>query len=373
VTLGFSGVGAPDFLMLPGLINAHDHLQLNNVPLLVHSEPYANSYEWIDAFESHRGDPAVEAAVAVPSAARHWQGGLKNLLAGVTRVAHHDPWNASFDDPEFPVEVVREYGWSHSLRLGERSGDRAPRYGPSVRESFERTRSGLPWIIHLAEGTDAVARTELAILDDLGCLAANTVLVHGVGLTSADIDRVLERGASVVWCPSSNIGMFGRTLEPRTIRRLFDAGRLALGTDSRLTGSRDMLDELRIAAANSDLTPPELLRLGTTLNASVLRLEHRDPHVAGRGSDCVMVRARGGADPSSTLLGASRSELLAVVKGAVPMIAEPEFARLFEVSDTPTVAVSLDGRPKLIAKQLLRPDMTAVEPGLKIEAGSCVS
>lgn len=364
MTLGFSGVGTPDFVMLPGLINAHDHLQLNNVPPLVHSAPYRNSYEWIDAFEAHRGDPAVEAAVAVPSAARYWHGGLKNLLSGVTRVAHHDPWNVAFDDPEFPVEVARNYTWCHSLGLGERTGDCAPRYGPDVRESFEQTPGGAPWIIHLAEGTDAVAAAELAKLDDLGCLAANTVLVHGVGLSSRDIDRVLERGASVVWCPSSNIGMFGRTLDAGTVRRLFDAGRLGIGTDSRLTGSRDLLDELRVAAAHSDLTPAQLLSLATTQNASVLRLEQRDPLAAGTGDDGVIVRARAGTDPATALLGASRGDLLAVLKGAVPMIADPEFARLFVASQTATVAVSLDGRPKLIAKHLLRPEMTAAEPGL---------
>jgi len=107
-----------DHFVFPGLINAHDHLQLNSVPPLPHDAPFANSYEWIDAFESYRADARVAAAVAVPSATRHWQGGLKNLFSGATTVAHHDPLHDTHGDVDFPVDVVREFGWSHSLGLG---------------------------------------------------------------------------------------------------------------------------------------------------------------------------------------------------------------------------------------------------------------
>src|SRR5439155_14671578 len=126
----------------------------------------------------------------------------------------------------------------------------------------------------LAEGTDAISAAELSWLDQLGCLADNTVLVHGAGLTAADIERVIARDAAVIWCPSSNLSMLGRTLDPR---RLFDAGRLALGSDSRLSGARDLLDELQVAAAHSDLTPRELLRLVSSAARGILRL----PEVGG--------------------------------------------------------------------------------------------
>jgi cytosine/adenosine deaminase-related metal-dependent hydrolase len=360
-----------DHLIFPGLINAHDHLQLNNVPPLPHAGPFGNSYDWIDAIEAHRSDPRVVAAVGVPSELRHWQGGVKNVLAGATTVAHHDPWNASFDDPDFPVGLLRGFGWSHSLRLSEPRGDQPPRYGPSVRASFLETPHAEPWIIHLAEGTDTIARDELAQLDALGCLAANTVLVHGLGLSDEDVDRVIERRASVVWCPASNVWMFGRTLEPRVIRRLFEAGRLALGSDSRLTGSRDLLDELSFAAAHSDLSPRALLSLVTGRNAEVLGLKHCGALELGQHADCVIVRS--GGDPFEALLASGRGSLRAVVRGGAPLIADPDFAAWFEQCGIATVQALLDGRPKLIAKQLLRPDMIAIEPGLEIETGPCAT
>src|SRR3546814_10315559 len=73
---------------------------------------FRNSYEWIEAFKAHFAEPAVAAALAVPLEVRMRHGALKNLLAGTTCVAHHDPWHAVCDEPGFPVAVLREYGWA---------------------------------------------------------------------------------------------------------------------------------------------------------------------------------------------------------------------------------------------------------------------
>ncbi len=354
-----------DHLIFPALINAHDHLQLNNIPPFAHAKPFANSYEWIDAFEAHRGDPAIEAAVAVPASVRHRHGALKNILSGVTTVAHHDPWVPAFDEHDFPVNVLREYGWSHSLRLGAPRGDRPPRYGPAMRASFLDTPHAYPWFVHLAEGTDAVAAGELGELDAHGCLAANTVLVHGVGMTDADVARVIATGATVVWCPSSNIGMFGRTIDVRLVRRLFDADCLAIGTDSRLTGARDLLDELRVAGANSDLAPRELYRLATVNGARALRTPEIGTLDAGQHADCVVVRA--GADPHDALLATFRSDIRAVVRGGEPVIADPDFADWFSACGIATVRGRLDGKPKLIAERALAAGTAALEPGLEMD------
>lgn len=193
-------------VLAPGLINAHEHLQINAVPPLPQSAPFANSYAWIDAFQAHFQRRDVAAALQVPKDIRLRQGGLKNLLAGVTCVAQHDPWYAALDAADFPVAVLRAFGWSYALG--------GPAYGPPVQESFAATPAEQPWMIHLAEGTDAVARAELDALDRLGCLAGNSVLIHGVGLGEQDIDRIIACGAAVVWCPSSNLALLGQTLDP---------------------------------------------------------------------------------------------------------------------------------------------------------------
>jgi cytosine/adenosine deaminase-related metal-dependent hydrolase len=365
-----------DHLIFPGLINAHDHLHLNNIPCLPQEHPFPNSYAWINAFQTYFADPHVAAAVAIAKPLRYMQGGLKNLLAGATTVAHHDPWHATLDESSFPVGLLRDFGWSHSLGLGTddwgleigdsqspvSSPQSLPRYGPPVVESFAATPARQPWIIHLAEGTDAISAAELSWLDQLGCLAGNTVLVHGAGLTAADIERVIARDAAVIWCPSSNLSMLGHTLDPR---RLFDAGRLALGSDSRLSGARDLLDELRVAAAHSDLTPRELLWLVTSAARGILRLPEVGGLDAGQRADLLILRDIGG-DPYRQLIDIKRKDVCAVVRGGAPLIAEPGFADWFAACDTEAIPVLLDGQPKLLSHALAQPTVIALEPGLEL-------
>ena len=342
-----------DHLIFPGLINAHDHLHVNAVPPLRQDTPFPDSYAWIAAFQSHLEAPDVVAALRVPKPLRLRHGALKNLLAGTTCVAHHDPWHPALDAPDFPVALLRDYGWSYALGW--------PGYGPPVPQSFVGTPADWPWLIHLAEGTDATAQSELARLDALGCLARNTVLVHGVGLREQDIDRVIAAGAAVVWCPASNLALLGRTLDPR---RLHAAGRLALGSDSRLSGARDLLEELRGVIDRCGLTPRQLLGLVTADAARVLRM-HWCGHLAnGAHADLVIVADQGG-DEAHSLVGLDRSRIRAVMREGLPRIADPDFAEWFEAAGVDAVPVVLDGRPKLLAKALADPALMALEPGLE--------
>ncbi|KGR38219.1 amidohydrolase family protein [Xanthomonas vasicola] len=339
-------------VLAPGLINAHEHLQVNCVPPLPQTAPFANSYVWIEAFQAHFQHPDVAAALRVPKAVRLRHGGLKNLLAGVTCVAQHDPWHATLDEANFPVGLLRKFGWSYALGW---TG-----YGPPVQGSFAATPAAHPWMIHLAEGTDAVARAELDELDRLGCLAANTVLIHGVGMGEQDIERVIARGAAVVWCPSSNQALLGRTLDPW---RLCTAGRLALGTDSRISGARDLLEELRVAS-ESGLAPDLLFGMVTTDSARILRMATRGRIVPGAVADLLIVRDRGGG-PANSIIGCDRSALRAVIRNGKPRIADPDFAPWFDAAGIQTVPVLLDGRPKLIDATLADPAVLALEPGLQ--------
>lgn len=344
-------------LVFPGLINAHEHLQVNAVPPLPQTAPFANSYAWIEAFAAHFRDPAVAAALQVPKALRLRHGALKNLLAGVTCVAQHDPWHAELDAADFPVALLREFGWSYALH--------GPDYGPPLAQSFAATAADRPWMIHLAEGTDALAAGELAELERRGCLAANSVLIHGVGLSAADIARVLACGAAVVWCPSSNLTLLGRTLDPR---RLYAGGRLALGSDSRLSGARDLLEELQVAAANG-VDAGQALALATTAAARILRLPGRGSLAVGTAADLLIVADRGG-DPAHSLVGLARSELRAVVRDGRPRIADPDFADWFKAAGVAAVQVTLDGVPKLLAAELADPALLALEPGLELQANA---
>ncbi|HEY4145057.1 MAG TPA: amidohydrolase family protein [Pinirhizobacter sp.] len=339
-------------MVFPGLINAHEHLHVNAVPPLLTGAPFPNSYAWIEAFQEHFRAPEVVASLQQPKSLRMRHGALKNLLAGTTCVVHHDPWHRALDAEDFPVALLRDFGWSYALG--------GPAFGPSVRDSFRATPPERPWIIHLAEGTDADAAAELSALDAMGCLAANSVLVHGVGMNDDDISRVIARSATVVWCPGSNRALLGRSLDPRP---LAEAGRLALGSDSRLSGERDLLEEMRGVLSRGELDAAGLLRLATSDASRLLKLHDHGNLSAGQPADLLVVEDRGlGA---GNLAGISRHEIRAVVRNGVPRIADTDFATWFEAAGVDTVPVTLDGRAKLLDERLATPALIAMEPGLE--------
>src|SRR6202011_1306066 len=68
-------------LILPGLINAHDHLEFNLYPRMGHG-PYSNAGAWArDIYRPHESPIAEH--LWVPKRTRLLWGGLKNLLSGV--------------------------------------------------------------------------------------------------------------------------------------------------------------------------------------------------------------------------------------------------------------------------------------------------
>ena len=209
--------------LLPGLINAHDHLHLNSLPPLESTGHWRHAREWVAQVNlRRRTDPAFESRLAVALDERLLIGGLKNLLSGVTTVAHHDPLYPFLMGEHFPTDVLAQYGWSHSLYI---DGDE------QVRNAYLRTPPEWPWIIHLAEGVDEESAGEFDRLDRLGCLGANTLIVHGIALGPGQRGRLEEAAAGLIWCPSSNSRLFGRTAQAGELVR---RGRVALGTDSRL-------------------------------------------------------------------------------------------------------------------------------------------
>jgi cytosine/adenosine deaminase-related metal-dependent hydrolase len=326
--------------LLPGLINAHDHLQLNSLPPLESPPHYRHVREWIlDVNARRRTDPEFANCIAVSRDERLLLGGIKNLLSGVTTVAHHDPLYPALSRTDYPISVVTECGWSHSLYIdGEES----------VRGSYNATPTDWPWIIHAAEGVDQEAGAEFDRLDALGCLKSNTLLVHGIALDLARRTRLDEAAAGLIWCPSSNQRLFGTTA---IVGELIARGRVALGTDSRMSGSRDLLDELRVAGQIGNLNESALESLVTTASARLLRLADRGVLEAGTRADLLVLPA------DARLSTMTRADVRLVLHDGQVKYGDLDYARSVSPA-SPWAVVRVDGRPKVldpeIAAQLSR-------------------
>ncbi len=336
--------------VLPGLINAHDHLQLNTLTRPEFEKHYRHVREWISDVNAYRrSDPKFQAAIAVARDERLLIGGVKNLLSGVTTVAHHDPFYPFLSSLFFPTSVVRDYGWSHSLYVdGEEE----------VRSSYHATPADWPWIIHAGEGLDDEAGREFERLDALGCLGSNTLLVHGIALNHAQRLRLNLAAAGLIWCPSSNLHLFGRTAD---VAELVGLGRIALGTDSRLSGAGDLLDELRLANDLGVVDECSLESLVTTASARLLRLHDRGMLRAGARADILLLPAR------TRLAEASRADVRVVLIDGIARYGDRHRA-LPITPDAQWTDIWVDGRAKVLDSRIagLVADAGIHESGLEL-------
>jgi cytosine/adenosine deaminase-related metal-dependent hydrolase len=296
------------FLVLPGLINAHDHLEFSLFPRLGR-KTYPNATAW--AQDIYRpADSPIREHLAVPKSVRLFWGGIKNLINGVTSVCHHNPYYADVFDWRFPVRVIKRFGWAHSISFCTDFVDR-----------FKTTPSHWPFIIHAAEGTDETARDEIRRLDETKVLAPNTLLVHGVAIRPPEIPMLARRGSSLVWCPTSNLFMLGRTISGELLTTNVP---IALGTDSALTAQGDLIDEIRVARRYVGIQ--RIYDMLTSQGAGMLRLSRGEGTVREGGlADLLIVRDHH-QTPGETLMDLQPE--LVLIGGRVKLISLPLADRL---------------------------------------------
>jgi cytosine/adenosine deaminase-related metal-dependent hydrolase len=281
----------PDADVRPGLINAHDHLHRNHYGRLG-APIYGNGYQWAHDIQARDRDHIAERH-AIPRREALLIGAWKNLFAGVTSVVHHDRWEPDFNE-DFPISVV-PIASADSLGMTP-AAVKAP--------------TNTPFCLHLAEGVDDVAGNEVHRLHSMGLLSPFLIAVHGVGITGEGISLFRSSGAALTWCPTSNAFLFGCSVDPTLIRQGVD---VLLGTDSLLTGTGNLLDELRYARSLRYLSNERLEDAVSVTAARRLGLPQPslDP---GSPADLVFLRR--------PILEASPGDVALVIAKGIPRVAD---------------------------------------------------
>jgi cytosine/adenosine deaminase-related metal-dependent hydrolase len=355
-------------LVLPGLINAHDHLEFSLFPRLGRG-PYPNAGAWArDIYQPHRSP--IEEHLRVPLPVRLRWGGIKNLLSGVTTICHHNPYNARVFEHNFPARVQKRFGWAHSLE-----------FAPDLGLRFRETPARWPFIVHLGEAMDRQGKLEIFRLNELGALDQRTVLVHGVALGRQGLRMSKEKGAALVWCPSSNLFILGRTLSQDALNNGIP---VALGTDSALSGKGDLLDELRVAQRVSGISSSRLYRMVTQDAARILRLENGEGTIVEGGVADLLVVRNNGKNPAEMLRRLRTGGMELVVVGGRIKLVSPRLAtqlpigfrkrfRPMTVEERRMVFLDVD-LPKIYrqASRVLGPDIRVAGKEIRVGASPSV-
>jgi cytosine/adenosine deaminase-related metal-dependent hydrolase/ubiquinone/menaquinone biosynthesis C-methylase UbiE len=326
-----ASVDLSGYLLLPGLINAHDHLDFGLFPNLG-TGPYQNSAEW--AKEIHRSHASLIARHRkVPKAVRLWWGAIRNLLCGVTTVCHHNPLSRELLSADFPIRVLSRFGWAHSLEMD-----------PNLIHNFDHTPANLPFVLHAAEGVDAKSAQEIFDLDRMQVLNDRTVLIHGLALNPKSVALLNRRRSAVVICPTSNQFLFHSAPSSALIRSL---STVVVGSDSPLTAAGNLLDEINFARNEIGLAPNSLYEMVTNKSANVLRLRNGEGYLrTGSVADVFAVQDRG-LTPAETIVQLTFDQVeLVILSGRVQLASSLLYNRLPDSLKVGLQPITIDGHQR---------------------------
>jgi len=132
-------------------------------------------------------------------------------------------------------------------------------------------------LLHLSEGLDAKARDAFLALQNGNQWAINSALagIHCAALEPQDFAVMQENGASVVWSPLSNLLLYGGTTNIKAARSAGLA--IALGSDWSPSGSKNLLNELKVAKVASDvlgigLADRDIVAMVTSTPARIVKM-----------------------------------------------------------------------------------------------------
>jgi 5-methylthioadenosine/S-adenosylhomocysteine deaminase len=350
-----------DGILLPGLVNAHTHLELTGLDGYPPDPDFA---AWIrrvrtakaersagEFLEAARAGLAACHAIGVTTIADTGDSGAAiQALAerGGSGIAYHEVFGPD------PAQCAQSLAGLQG-RVAELARFATGRVRLGVSPHAPYTVSGplfravaswagaerLPLAVHAAEsaaeaellarGAGAFAdawrarriplpaplgRSPVAWLDEHGVLGSRTLCIHVVRTDEGDRTVLAREHAAVAHCPLSNAAHGHGSAR---LDALLDAGlRVGVGTDSVMSvGRLDLLAEARAARSLAGLTAEDALRLCTIEAARALDLEDEVGSLEpGKWGDCVVLRAGApGVAPEEQVLASGPRDVQATLLG----------------------------------------------------------
>ena len=316
----------------PGLIELHNHLSYNILPIWQVPQRFTNRDRWSNHEEKRaRVSGPMQLLTQQPASGyveavvRYVE--CKCLVAGVTTTQGVTLASA-------PGIIKRYRG---IVRNVEATGDRklpaakaqiadvaAGQVAKFAKEIRRLQAKGQVLLIHLSEGVDDRARShflQLQLPDGVWAINDALVGIHATALAPADLAIMGQHGGAIVWSPLSNYLLYGGSADIAAAKA---AGLLiGLGSDWSPSGSKNLLGELKVAQLVSDslghiFTDRELVALVTTNPARILKWQAELGSIEqGKRADLLVLAGETG-DPYRNLIRATEAAVNLVIINGIP-------------------------------------------------------
>jgi cytosine/adenosine deaminase-related metal-dependent hydrolase len=305
----------PPGAVMPGLVNAHTHLELASLGRLPATGGFASWAGRVIAAKENLSHGTIRegirrAATAMRNAGTAYAADISNFRISA-EVLEEERFPATVFHEFIGIDPVLFDEWeAHDARIPGEDRDRTGvsllaachtpfSAGPDLIQRCARWASerNVPWSIHLAESADETefllngggplrelllnrgiegvsiptpGMRSVPYLESLGCLDERLIAVHLVQIDERDAALLARRGVRPCLCPSSNLHLAGR-LPP--VALMLAAGlRPALGTDSPVSGDGlDLFREMEILL-DAGVDGAIIIDMATRFGAEALHL-----------------------------------------------------------------------------------------------------
>jgi cytosine/adenosine deaminase-related metal-dependent hydrolase len=346
-------------LVLPGLVDLHNHLAYNTLPLWTEPGQQApfrhhNSWTGADTYSASTTWPAYALITACPQELLAYVE-TKAIVGGTTTIQGSPPKNRPRDG--WLVRNVEDetFGQGDSNLV---YASTLTAKAPVLADRANKMRRGSTFIYHCAEGQlDSIVSREYDDAARAGCLQARFVAVHANAIDPAVLAEWADPGA-IAWSPFSNLWLYGSTTAVPDARARGIT--VCLGSDWAPSGTKHVLGEVKVARLVADhlgwtLTDADLVKMVTCAPGDVLarswgrQVGRLQP---GAIADVLVLDAKRGADPFATIVAATERDVELVVIEGRARYGTP--ALMAAADAAPVTPITVAGRQRHVS--LSRPE-----------------
>lgn len=277
-------------IAFPGLINSHDHLDFNLFPQLGNKK-YGNYVEWANYIHKNC-KVEIKEVLKSPEHLRIQQGIYKNLFAGVTTVINHGKY---LPVKSTLVKVLQPSKSLHSVQF-----EKGWRWKMNSVFNWE------PIVMHIGEGVDQAASEEIQQLIGWNIFKKKIIGIHGVAMT----EKQAGSFHALVWCPGSNYFLFDQTAPLHVLK---NKTTVLFGSDSTLTSSWNIWNDIRLARETKMLTDTELLHALSINPAAIWKLLNHGEIKKNYVADIVIADKKN-LQPMEAFFSVNPEDILMVIK-----------------------------------------------------------
>lgn len=355
----------------PGLVELHNHLSYNAMPLWDVPRRYTNNGQW----KNHEDYPRL---ITKPSQVLGRSEGVvealirfvecRCLLGGVT-TSQGITLSSAPGISSYYRGIVRNVEDTDDAQLPEANTRIANPDTGGAQSYMQSLQDKTCYLQHLSEGVDDTARgwfQRLQLEDGDWAITDALCGIHSTALHLEDFREMAHRGASIVWSPLSNYLLYGDTI------RLYDAKEsgvlMGMGCDWAPSGSKNLLGELKVAWIASQrhgelFSPEELVAMVTRNAAQILKWDQVLGTIEpGKRADFVCINGKQG-DDYLRLIEARETTITLVVVDGVPRVGQPWLMEQFGPG-TEEITVGRSTRLLNLAEETSHPlvrDLTLTE------------